>query len=174
MFQTTGRKKFSRSLTTRMQMYAAIHFFILSELQRYIAGHYNVISYGFFSCFNEKTDPFRLLLLFLQELEPLRIYIGCAYVLISLCSLGLLFNQNRFFPWLEMIRCLFFIGASFYIPLHDGLYWLKVIIYVVRIFHLLSAWMCQYECVESFRAVYFDKAKQHKIMRIVDYTKKFI
>ena len=91
------------------------------------------------------------MLLSFQDISSLMRYAACIYIIVSLVSLGLLFNQNALFPWLEMIRCLAVVGYSMYQPFTAGSLAVTLLLYAVKIFFLYSAWMCKLECVRSFR-----------------------
>lgn len=127
--ETIEREKFSDAkaglVTTRMQLYAAVHFMLLSEGYRYMSVNYGDIS------------------------ETMR-YICCIYVLVSLVSMGLLFNQNAMFHWLEMARCLAFLCYSLYRPFQTESILVNILLYSIRLFYFYSAWMCRQECVKVF------------------------
>jgi hypothetical protein len=103
-----------------------------------------------------------ILILFLQQLQEfnsITIYCCCAYVIISLISIGLLFNHNSLFYWLEMVRCLIFLGYSIYRPIEVDSIVLNIFLYTVRLFYLYSAWMCRHECVKAFSSATEQKMK---------------
>ena len=77
-------------------------------------------------------------------------YICCIYVLVSLVSMGLLFNQNAMFHWLEMARCLAFLCYSLYRPFQTESILVNLLLYSIRLFYFYSAWMCRQECVKVF------------------------
>ncbi|XP_057371745.1 alkylglycerol monooxygenase-like [Daphnia carinata] len=125
--ETIIREKFSHPLTPHDQIYAAIHFLLLSEGYRAMATHY-------------------------EEFDGWLLYGCCAYVIVSLISIGLLFNRNSWFPWIEMIRCLVFLAYQLHFELFlTETIGMNLIMNGIRLFYLYSALQCKIECVRQFR-----------------------
>jgi len=93
------------------------------------------------------TIPF----LDLQILDEFQLYGYSAYVLMSLISVGLLFDGHPLASWMEMIRCLVFLGFSIKQPFTIESYWAHTLLFVVRVFHFYSAWIFKKDCIEMFK-----------------------
>lgn len=104
-----------------------------------------------------EKEPFKQF--FLQDFNTVTIYCCCAYVIASLVSIGLLFNHNSLFYWLECVRCLIFLGYSIYQPIEVDSIVLNIFLYTIRLFYLYSAWMCRHECVKVFSSATEQKIK---------------
>lgn len=90
---------------------------------------------------------------FFQEFDGLWLYGSCAYIIISLISLGGLFNRSSWFPWVEMLRCLLFLGYQMYSPIVVDSNWSKLALYAVRLFYLYSALTCKTNCVQQLSPI---------------------
>jgi len=129
--ETIDRKKFGRLMTMRMQLYSAVHFTLLS------VGH-------------------QILTAKRYQLELGVFYLCCVYLLVSLTSLGLLYNGSRFFPWLECGRCLLFLAVSPHLALEQPL---AALLWLVRLFYFYSAVTWASKCVASVGVSQPEKTK---------------
>ncbi|KAK4018338.1 hypothetical protein OUZ56_000399 [Daphnia magna] len=74
------------------------------------------------------------------------------YIALLLVSIRLLYNQNSWFSWIEMIRCLTFLGYQ----LHFRTFSKEsggesLLMNSFRLLHLYSAVKCQLNCVDQLR-----------------------
>ncbi len=98
---------------------------------------------------------------FIQEFNKCIIYATCGSIIVSLVSIGLFFKQNFMFPWIELIRCLTFLGYQLHFKTfiaETGAY--SLLMNSIRLLHLYSAVKCQIKCVSQMRdAMQKDKIK---------------
>lgn len=128
------REKFTRPLTAFMQVYAIVHFVILSRV------------------YNAVVINYRLL-------DEWQLYGYSALIIVSLISLGLLYDEHKLAPWLEMVRCLVFLGVTIKHPFVIDSVVLHTILFAVRAFYFYSAWIFKNECVVAFEAMVTMKKK---------------
>jgi len=119
------REKFARPLSFNMGIYSTVHVLLLVAGTGIILENYRV-------------------------LEPNTMYMYLAYILTGLTSVGLLFDGHALGPWLEMTRCLVFLGFTIRLPFVIDSLAVYVLLYAVRIFHFYSAWIFKNECVDIF------------------------
>nr|CAH0099727.1 unnamed protein product [Daphnia galeata] len=113
----------------------------------------DVDDFGFFF-FDQQINP-------LKEFNKWIIYATCGSIIVSLVSIGLFFKQNFLFPWIELIRCLTFLGYQLHFKTfiaETGAY--SLLMNSIRLLHLYSAVKCQIKCVSQMRdAMQKDKIK---------------
>jgi len=128
------RKKFARSLSPFMQIYAILHFAILSRAYTAVMLNYTLLGNA-------------------------QLYGYSAYIVVSLISLGLLYDGHALAPWLEMLRCLVFLGLTIRIPFMIDSTMMHIILFTLRIFYFCSAWMFKKECIVAFKKMATVKEK---------------
>lgn len=126
--KTMEREKFARYLAPSMQIYAILHFAILSRAYSALVINYKL-------------------------LDGAQLYGYSAYVLMSLISLGLLYDEHALAPLLEAMRCLLFVGFTVTHPFATDSMTVQVVLSALRMFYLYSAWLFKNDCVTAFRKV---------------------
>jgi len=119
------REKFSRPLSFNMALYAFIHTIFLALTGGVLIENYEV-------------------------LEQSKFIMYTVFILGSFSSLGLLYDEHPLAPWLEMIRCLVFVGFTIRHPFTIETLTGHIALYVLRIYHFYSAWIFKNECVDIF------------------------
>lgn len=77
------------------------------------------------------------------------LYGTCIYMIVSIWSLGLLLNDSKLFPWIEITRCLLFLGYQIYRPVAVDSLMASIALYAVRLFYFYSAWQCRVLCAQQ-------------------------
>jgi len=119
------REKFSRPLSSNMELYSILHVVFLLMGSGVLIENYGM-------------------------LEDSKFYMYAAFVLASLSNLGFLYDGFAVAPWLEMTRCLVFLGLTIRHPFTIDSLAVHIALYVARIFHFYSAWIFKNECVDIF------------------------
>ena len=91
---------------------------------------------------------------FFQEFDEWLLYACCCYIIVSLISIGMLFNQSPWFPFLEMTRCLVFLGYQLHFSnFLEESFGVRFLLYGIRVFYFYSALKYKIECVHQIRGL---------------------